>query len=206
VGTSPNDDDLSCASPESIKEFNKLSLTRQSSHPVSAMLRGMKSKAKSKVKLTFVNGQFVDMSTLEGQDLVNAALSEENGTSIAVSGILSSVKSGHCDKLGLSESRRSSFSQALSSITASSFISKSDSSIDSSTFNDYSASSNKDTSSDYKAAVSSIVALGKGYLLTSSNFDRVSIICCCFLDNFFLRPHVQYIPGYQNVEANKCRW
>ncbi len=173
--TSPNDDDLSCASPESIKEYNKLTLTRQSSHPVSTKLGGMKSKAKPKVKLTFVNGQFVDMSTAEGQDLVNTALSEENGTSIAVGGILSSVKSGHCDKLGLSQSRHSSFSQALSSITASSFISKSDSSLDSRTFNDYTATSNKGTSYDNKAAVSSIVALGKGYLLTASNCDRVSI-------------------------------
>ena len=150
--------------------------------------RAMKSRPKPKVKLTFVNGQFVDFSTEEGQDIIKTALSEEDEPSIAVGGILTSVKSGHCGVLGF-DSRRSSFSRALSDITVTHCISKtnnrsfygqshSSSSIDSeeSMSSHESAPYSFSSASDSKNAISSIVALGSGYLLTASICDRVSMV------------------------------
>jgi hypothetical protein len=189
---SPNErDDLSNATPEGIKEYNKwVILSRRSSVPSSSIPRARKSKLKPKVKLTFVNGQFVDLSTEEGQDIVKTALSEDDEPSIAVGGILSSVKSGHCGILGL-DSRRSSFSRALSDITVTPCISKTNirSLYNRSTSGSSIASNDSmspqesapycfSSASDSKNAVSSIVALGKGYLLTASNCDRVSMVSC----------------------------
>ena len=184
-------DDLSCATPESIKKYNRWAFSRQSSFPASMTMKAMKSKSKAKVKLTFVNGQFVDLSTEEGQDIVKAALSEEDGTSVAVAGILSSVKSGHCSIIqGPSVSRCSSFSRALSGITDTSYNSASKYGFNDLTDSDLSNASNtsKDSMStqgsssnalsaalDSKNAVSSIVSLGNGHFLTASNCDRVSI-------------------------------
>jgi len=127
--------------------------------------------------------------------MVKTALSEEDGLSIAVGGILSSVKSGHCGILGFdSRSSFASFSRALSDVTVNPCISKTKnrsfygrSHSSSSIASEESMSPQESTpysfslASDSKNAVSSIVALGKGYLLTASICDRVSMDSCFLL-------------------------
>eukprot|EP00581_Thalassiosira_minuscula_P000327 CAMPEP_0183741872 /NCGR_PEP_ID=MMETSP0737-20130205/63318_1 /TAXON_ID=385413 /ORGANISM="Thalassiosira miniscula, Strain CCMP1093" /LENGTH=854 /DNA_ID=CAMNT_0025977353 /DNA_START=73 /DNA_END=2637 /DNA_ORIENTATION=+ len=79
-----------------------LSLQRGSSEPTnSPVQKGSKKKSKRqpKVKLTFVNGQFVDLSTKKGKELVEAA-SSEGGTNNPIGGIIASFDSGHQGIIG----------------------------------------------------------------------------------------------------------
>ncbi|KAL7540268.1 hypothetical protein ACHAWF_006638 [Thalassiosira exigua] len=71
---------------------------RRASDPHSPKKGKSKKKRKPKTKLTFVNGQFVDISTEEGQEMVKAASSGDE--SWVTGGILVTVKSGHCGILG----------------------------------------------------------------------------------------------------------
>ena len=80
-------------------------LLRRSSLPEETELLNKVEKRQPKVKLTFVNGQFVDLSTKEGQEIVEAVSSssvegEGEGKRSSIGGIQSSVPSGHCGILG----------------------------------------------------------------------------------------------------------
>ena len=80
-------------------------LLRRSSLPEETELLNKVEKRQPKVKLTFVNGQFVDLSTKEGQEIVEAVSSssvegEGEGKRSTIGGIQSSVPSGHCGILG----------------------------------------------------------------------------------------------------------
>ena len=80
-------------------------LLRRSSLPEEMELLNEVEKRQPKVKLTFVNGQFVDLSTKEGQEIVEAVSSssvEGDGEDkrSTIGGILTSIPSGHCGILG----------------------------------------------------------------------------------------------------------
>lgn len=144
----------------------------------------MKSKRLPKAKLTFVNGQFVDMSTKEGRALSKAASTEEG--SGAIRGILTSVESGHCGIIGPSSSSMSKAAKSspnlnygvkklrmASSLASSLNRSRSDSSAYSvSSVDSESTQGSTQSKSDAKEAVSSIVALGDDKFLTASKCDR----------------------------------
>lgn len=89
---------------------------RRSSQGDENILTKINTKRQPKVKLTFVNGQFVDLQTLEGQEIVGAAYSSSSGVEVdrgesgrraAIQGILTSHPSGHCGVLGTSSSHPS---------------------------------------------------------------------------------------------------
>lgn len=161
-----------------------------------------KIKRQPKVKLTFVNGQFVDLSTKAGRELVNATSSE--GATSAVGGIVGSTRSGHHGlsapdqenaEKGGSDSKRSKLMSkikrnsssgsgggSISNIRSKSDVSvASASSLESSASATSSVGSSRDASTlgsngvggNAKDAVSSIVALGEGRFLTASASDRV---------------------------------
>mmetsp|Transcript_19458 Transcript_19458/g.35213 ORF Transcript_19458/g.35213 Transcript_19458/m.35213 type:complete len:799 (-) Transcript_19458:157-2553(-) len=157
-------------------------LPRRSSDPSTTKgMKKTKTRRQPKVKLTFVNGQFVDLSTQKGQEIVKAASSEE--ATGAIGGILTSFNSGHCGILGpspLSGKEKSNSVKSLgmmSSFGGSMRRTRSDGSATSisSVESSFSASSQDSAPSraDLKDAVSSIVALGDGRFLTASKSDRV---------------------------------
>ena len=80
------------------------------------ILTKINTKRQPKVKLTFVNGQFVDLQTIEGQEIVEGRYSSSSGVQVdrgesgrraAIQGILTSHPSGHCGILGTSSSHTS---------------------------------------------------------------------------------------------------
>jgi len=149
----------------------------ESSGPGDKTKEKTKTKRQPKTKLTFVNGQFVDLSTEEGKEIV-AGGSDSVGGIVASfasghSGILSSSSSGEAEKDESSSRSGSTMSAAkrLTSRGRSSFSSTS--SIDSTASVSVTGSDLSSTSTDTKDAVTSIVALGEGYFLTASKSDRV---------------------------------
>lgn len=165
----------------------------KSSDPVNN--KKMKIKRQPKTKLTFVNGQFVDLLTEEGREIVEAASLESGGKSGAIRGILSSSRSEHVGILGPSHSNAHlnavtvqslgklyGYSRAgskasqrttsdMSTGSVSESVTSSVGSIDSA--RDSVSTKSALTTSDVKDAVSSIVDLGKGHFLTASKCDRV---------------------------------
>ena len=98
--TKPSSDNNSTTSPP----------VRRSSQGDEKIFTKINTKRQPKVKLTFVNGQFVDLQTIEGQEIVQAAYSSscvevnggESGRRAAIQGIIISHPSGHCGILGSS--------------------------------------------------------------------------------------------------------
>ena len=89
---------------------------RRSSQGDEKILTTINTKRQPKANLTFVNGQFVDLQTIEGQDIVEAAYPSSSGVDVdkgesgrraAIQGILVSHPSGHCGILGASSSHLS---------------------------------------------------------------------------------------------------
>jgi len=186
---------------------------RRSSQGDEKILTKINTKRQPKVKLTFVNGQFVDLQTIEGQEIVEAAYSlsfgvevdeGESGRRAAIQGILTSHPSGHCGILGASSSHlslSSSFiggyrssspspklaAQAMSKMSSLTSFSRAKSEASASSIETTDSFSSSQISAfdsdpdDGKNAVTSIVALGNGYFLTSSKCDRVSSIVYCLL-------------------------
>ena len=148
-------------------------------------------KKQPRDKLTFVNGQFVDVSTEKGQALVRAATSE--GTGGGIGGILTSLESGHCGIMGPSAGEDSrKHSSHWESLRRQS-LSRKDSGKGGegrqnssrresikrmfrrgSSFEGSLSSSSLDVDEPTSLfVVSSIVPLGGGHFLTSSKSDRV---------------------------------
>jgi len=149
-------------------------------------------KRESKVKLTFVNGQFVDLKTKKGQELLEAATSEE--ATCAIGGIMSSVYSGHggnsCrssassdaskninkDKDNTSKASRARKTimslRGISSISDNSDVSDVGS-VDSSFSGSIGSGDGKPLQLNKGDAISSLVSLGEGHFLTASKSDRV---------------------------------
>eukprot|EP00571_Detonula_confervacea_P006030 CAMPEP_0172313454 /NCGR_PEP_ID=MMETSP1058-20130122/20196_1 /TAXON_ID=83371 /ORGANISM="Detonula confervacea, Strain CCMP 353" /LENGTH=758 /DNA_ID=CAMNT_0013027101 /DNA_START=227 /DNA_END=2503 /DNA_ORIENTATION=- len=178
------------ASLKSLKSPSSASneLIRQSSDPSANgdFMKKMKPTRQPKTKLTFVNGQFVDLSTKEGQEIVKASSPEAEGELGGIGGILTSFKSGHCGILGppsLSAGKdcpslnpyaiktpgrlasAASFGRARSDGSAASITSTDSVSTQSSFLSTRTV--------DVKDAVTSIVALGNRHFLTASKCDRV---------------------------------
>lgn len=148
-------------------------------------------KRQPKVKLTFVNGQFVDLKTKKGQELLEAATSEE--ATCAIGGIMSSVYSGHggnscpssassdvskninkdknnTSKPSRAQKRMMSF-RGKSSLTDNFDVSDVGS-VDSS-FGSIGSGDGKPLQLNKDDAISSLVSLGQGHFLTASKSDRV---------------------------------
>lgn len=141
----------------------------------------MKTKRQPKAKLTFVNGQFVDLSTEEGKEIVA-------GGPGSVGGIVTSFESGHSGILGPSSSGEAEedepssrsgskmfaatrrMSRGKSSFSSTASVTSSVGSTGSLSLPGSALSS---TSTDTKDAVTSILALGEGHFLTASTSDRV---------------------------------
>lgn len=176
--------------------------SRRSPGADAKILKKMKSKRKPKVKLTFVNGQFVDTATEEGRAIVEASSSGASGEgSSAIGGISMTIETGHCGILGPSSRSSSSSGRnsdkadlnvyavktigKLASHANSSFsrarsdMSESRASASSSSVTSIDSVSTRNTvdalsspADDDKEAVSSILALGGGVFLTASKCDR----------------------------------
>ncbi|KAL9182822.1 hypothetical protein ACHAXT_004101 [Thalassiosira profunda] len=137
-----------------------------------------KPKRMPKMKLTFVNGQFVDLLTGEGQEMVRKAEDEEEGSG-PIAGILASCKTGHCGILGAppdATKEKSSSSLSLSvSVKALSrleSISRGKSTDSTASLDSVCTQGSLPIDANVKEAVCSIVVLGDGYLLTASKCDR----------------------------------
>ena len=182
---------------------------RRSSQGDEKIFTKINTKRQPKVKLTFVNGQFVDLKTIEGQEIVQAAYSSssdegESGRRAAIQGIIISHPSRHRGILCASShsSLTASFSggyrpsspspkiaaQAISKMASLTSFSraKSDASASTSSIESDSVSSRQMSTfdsdlDDGKNAVTSIVALGNRFFLTASKCDRVSSLVYCLL-------------------------
>lgn len=161
----------------------------------SDLKKKMKPRRHPKAKLTFFNGQFLDLSTKEGQEVAKKSSSE--GELGGIGGILASYNSGHCGILGLpsfSEAEEEKLSPMLnSSMLKNSFTIKTPGTMQRSLTASFSrarsnVSAASETSTDsvstqssilstrrvnVKDAVTSIVALGNCHFLTASKCDRV---------------------------------
>jgi len=146
-----------------------------------------------KDKLTFVNGQFVNLSTKRGKELVEEAASAAAGGgatgAVGIGGIVSSVQSGHGGILGPpgpspspSEGGNSNgVGKRRKSLTSMYRNQKSDGSAASASSHESSAASTQGSNgsgggggrADSKDAVTSIAALGDGSFLTGSRSDRI---------------------------------
>lgn len=156
----------------------------------SSLSEGGKKKSKTdrgpKLKLTYVNGQFVDPTKKRGQQLLKAASSEEGAA--AVGGITVSIPSGHCgglagdggamtDSKGKPAGRRKSLLKSKSGNTSSSSVGSAHSlarSLLSSSTRSINNGESDASGADDTNAVTSMVALGDGrFLLTASKSDCV---------------------------------
>lgn len=164
-----------------------------------------KVKRQPKAKLTFVNGQFIDLTTEEGQEMLKASFSASEEGSGPMKGILTTINTGHCGILGQNppqspgskakaknppshsksmptpKSGKSNITStnSMGSNSVNSGRSKSDYGSEVASFcsieSDGSRSTQEGlpTTDDMKDAISSIVVLGDGYILTASKVDRV---------------------------------
>jgi len=127
-------------------------------------------------KLSFVNGQFVDLSTKEGKDLVDAVASTPDG--YVIGGIVTSFKPGHGNNF---ISEHHDLSHIIpAKITHTKLKNKFKhfgSSLSNASEDDGTRSSTKSRSEPQsyepaKESVTSLVVLGNGYFLTGSKSDR----------------------------------
>jgi WD40 repeat protein len=142
-----------------------------------------------KVKLTYVNGQFVDLSTEEGQIIKGAIRGIETSVYAGHTGLIppplskssSSVSTPISPSLGktlLTTSSASHCTHKMRTSFSSFGRTRSDASTASVASVDSASTNSSDGSSSQakhqaKDTITSMVALGDGYLLTASRYDRV---------------------------------
>ena len=130
----------------------------------------------SKVKLTFVNGHFIDLNTSEGKEIAATAKTLEAGEgppadglrSHEILGVQASIFAGHRQKK--SGSKQSDDSVGSQQVKRATSDASADNAASVKTVSSHGSGNSSDGS---KNAVTSIVALGEGYFLTASRYDRV---------------------------------